>query len=64
MKIPRKRNRLRETSIICSHILHVDIPKCVHWSVIQSMIVWCIYNTSVMNARQIRIKIHKKRNKI
>ena len=30
MKIPQKRNLIREPSTTCSHIWHVDIPKCVN----------------------------------
>ena len=29
MKIPKKRNKIKGCSITCSHIWHVNIPKCV-----------------------------------
>ena len=52
----------KKTSINCSHIWHVDGLKCEHKSDTQSEKVWCRYNTSEMNARQLCMKIHKKRN--
>ena len=60
----KKRNCIREPSITCSHIWHVQIPKCVHLYDTQSGKVWWRCNTSDINARQLCMKIHKNRNTI
>ena len=56
---------MREHSITCSHVWHIDIPKCVNYSDTQSVKVWQGYNTSDMNARKLCIKVFPKElNKI
>ena len=60
MKIHKKTHQIRETSIICSHIWYVDIPKCVYQLDIQSVKVWWRYNNSDMNDLQLCMKIPKK----
>ena len=48
-KIPKKRNWIGKSSITCSHIWLVDIPKCVY---IHSLKVWWSYvlpNTNAVN---------------
>ena len=37
--MPNKRNLIREPSITCNHTWHVDIPKCVHSTDTQSLVM-------------------------
>ena len=56
--------KIRESFINCSHIWHVDIPKCIYQSDTQSVEVWCINNTSDMKAPHLCKKLPKKCNKV
>ena len=68
VKIPiitkKNRNKIKKCFITCCHIWHVNIAKYVYWLDTKSVKVWWRYNTSDMNARQLCMKIPKKRNKI
>ena len=48
-KIPKKSHLNKITFMTCSHIWHVNMPKCLYWLYTLSVKVWLEYNTSVMN---------------
>ena len=47
---PKKRNKIKGSSITCRHIWLVDIPKCVYWLDTHSIKVWWRYMLPNANA--------------
>ena len=39
----QKHNKIKEHSITCSYIWHINISKCVYWLDTHSAKVWCYY---------------------
>ena len=52
MKMPKKCNKIKGRSVVCSHIWHVNNSKYVYWLDTHSMKVWWRYvlpNTNAFN---------------
>ena len=49
LKVPKECNKIKEPSINCSYIWHIDTLKYVYWLDTHSVKVWCSYVLSNTN---------------